>query len=338
MPKRFVTNIRRGVPFIYFFFAHFTDERTAAAPCGRLMPSRLMSHLVVERRWWSQDTAAAAVANEYVRNATRDIKLFHRLVVRDRLVKTGKTKKAAVTRSQQSSLRSASVQHLLQHSTVFFLNLFRIFDFCSFFKQQNAPTVSRFVVDTLRRRFIHIGRWNTIDYLKLTLPIIFTFWITLGIKQRFPRLPNLLTFFFQGLKEANKTETTPPPLPTPFLIGLQEGAAAASTEIESTTLPPILPNVLNSYYNMEGETVTSSIALPYSGVDGQRRVGINNWKPAPTAKIAQFNGWPFLQICAKVTSSFPCPTIATLWSNKLTNRQDSRTNDPILSFALGTSR
>jgi hypothetical protein len=29
---------------------------------------------------------------------------------------------------------------------------------------------------------------------------------------------------------------------------------------------------------MEGETVTSSIALPYSGVDGQRRVGINNWK------------------------------------------------------------
>ena len=163
MPKRFVTNIRRGVPLYIFFFAHFTDERTAAAPCGRLMPSRLMSHLVVERRWWSQDTAAASVANEYVRNATRDIKLFHRLVVRDRLVKTGKTKKAAVTRSQQSSLRSASVQHLLQHSTVFFLNLFRIFDFCSFFKQQNAPTVSRFVVDTLRRRFIHIGRWNTIE-------------------------------------------------------------------------------------------------------------------------------------------------------------------------------
>lgn len=91
-----------------------------------------------------------------------------------------------------------------------------------------------------------------------------------GIKQRFPRLPNLLTFFFQGLKEANKTETTPPPLPTPFLIGLQEGAAS---EIESTTLPPILPNVLNSYYNMEGETLSSSIALPYSGVDGQRRVG-----------------------------------------------------------------
>lgn len=113
---------------------------------------------------------------------------------------------------------------------------------------------------------------------QITFPIIFTFWIiTLGIKQRFPRLPNLLTFFFQGLKEANKTETIPPPLPTPFLIGLQEGAAA-STEIESTTLPPILPNVLNSYYNMEGETVTSSIALPYSGVDGQRRVGINNWK------------------------------------------------------------
>lgn len=117
---------------------------------------------------------------------------------------------------------------------------------------------------------------------QITFPIIFTFWIiTLGIKQRFPRLPNLLTFFFQGLKEANKTETIPPPLPTPFLIGLQEGAAA-STEIESTTLPPILPSVLNSYYNMEGETVTSSIALPYSGVDGQRRVGINNWKLALT--------------------------------------------------------
>ncbi|EFX80479.1 hypothetical protein DAPPUDRAFT_304149 [Daphnia pulex] len=27
-----------------------------------------------------------------------------------------------------------------------------------------------------------------------------------GIKQKFPRIPNLLTFFFQGLKEANKTE------------------------------------------------------------------------------------------------------------------------------------
>nr|CAH0107129.1 unnamed protein product [Daphnia galeata] len=108
--------------------------------------------------------------------------------------------------------------------------------------------------------------------LLLTLCVIVSF-TSAGIKQRFPRLPNLLTFFFQGLKEANKTETIPPPLPTPFLIGLQEGAAA-STEIESTTLPPILPNVLNSYYNMEGETVTSSIALPYSGVDGQRRVDL----------------------------------------------------------------
>lgn len=91
MPKRFNNKYKeRRSPL--FIFSHFTDERTAAAPCGRLMPSRLMSHLVVERRWWSQDTAAA-VANEYVRNATRDIKLFHRLVVRVGLVKTGKQKK-----------------------------------------------------------------------------------------------------------------------------------------------------------------------------------------------------------------------------------------------------
>jgi hypothetical protein len=98
----------------------------------------------------------------------------------------------------------------------------------------------------------------------------------------------LLTFFFQGLREANKTEPTtsssqPPALPTPFLVGLQEGAAAGS-EIESTTLPPILPNALNSYYNIEGETHSSAITLPYSGVDGQRRVGnmqiITNLKSA----------------------------------------------------------
>ena len=100
-----------------------------------------------------------------------------------------------------------------------------------------------------------------------------------GLLQRLPRIPNLLTFFFQGLREANKTETKPPPLPTPFLVGLQEGAA---TEIESTTLPPILPNVLNSYYNIEGETVSSTISLPYSGVDGQRRVGKSARKQMPT--------------------------------------------------------
>lgn len=66
-------------------------------------------------------------------------------------------------------------------------------------------------------------------------------------------------------------------------MGLQEGAAAGS-EIESTTLPPILPNALNSYYNIEGETHSSAITLPYSGVDGQRRVGnmqiITNLKSA----------------------------------------------------------
>ncbi len=98
-----------------------------------------------------------------------------------------------------------------------------------------------------------------------------------GIMQKFPRIPNLLTYFFQGLREANKTEPTsqPPALPTPFLVGLQEGAAS---EIESTTLPPILPNVLNSYYNIEGETISSAITLPYSGVDGQRRVGKSIYK------------------------------------------------------------
>lgn len=73
---------------------------------------------------------------------TRDIKLFHRLVVRVGLVKTGKAKKAAVTRSQQSSLRSASVQHLLQHSTVFFLSFPHLWLLFIFFK--TAKCANRF--------------------------------------------------------------------------------------------------------------------------------------------------------------------------------------------------
>lgn len=133
--------------------------------------------------------------------------------------------------------------------------------------------------------FTSAGEFNQVASNSL-LSFIFDvvqLYIEPGIKQKFPRIPNLLTFFFQGLREANKTDPTttsssssqPPALPTPFLVGLQEGAAAvaASSEIESTTLPPILPNALNSYYNIEGETLSSAITLPYSGVDGQRRVG-----------------------------------------------------------------
>lgn len=91
-----------------------------------------------------------------------------------------------------------------------------------------------------------------------------------GIMQHIPRIPNLFTYFFQGLREANKTEILQPVAVAPFLLGLQEGA---ESEIESTTLPPILPSVLNSYHNIEGETVSSSITLPSSGSGGQRRVG-----------------------------------------------------------------
>ncbi|XP_032786141.2 uncharacterized protein LOC116923733 [Daphnia magna] len=105
----------------------------------------------------------------------------------------------------------------------------------------------------------------------LTLFAVVSF-TSAGIMQHVPRIPNLFTYFFQGLREANKTETKQPASPVPpFLLGLQEGS---QSEIESTTLPPILPSVLNSYYNMEGETISSSITLPSSGNGGQRRVDL----------------------------------------------------------------
>ena len=166
-----------------------------------------MSHLVVERRWWSQDTAAA---NEYVRNATRDIKLFHRLVVRVRLVKTGKQKKRPLL-DLNSPVFVQPLSSTFCNTRQFFSYLFRIFDFCSYFsKQQNAPTVSRFVVDTLRHRYIHIGRWITIEYLKLTLPIIFKFWILKTRNQTtFSTIAQLVDVLLSGFERSQQNGNDP---------------------------------------------------------------------------------------------------------------------------------
>lgn len=80
-----------------------------------------------------------------------------------------------------------------------------------------------------------------------------------GILKRIQQIPNPISSFLLGWREANGTDT-----------------GADESEVESLLpppLPPVLPNVTNySHYKSEGQTVSSTVVVPTAD-GGHRNVG-----------------------------------------------------------------
>ena len=88
--------------------------------------------------------------------------------------------------------------------------------------------------------------------------------------KRIQQIPNPLSAFLLGWKEANATET-------------DEGV------INPPPLPSILPNVTNySHYKSEGLTVSSSVVVPTAD-GGQRNVGKTTNSTSSPAILNYFN-------------------------------------------------